>query len=73
MTGRGNWRLIGLIRDEDGDGELTEADAFRRMRERFAAGSRGFATASPYEHRAGRWVSAALRASGFRVVEPVAA
>ncbi len=47
MQGRGNWRLIGLIRDTDGDGELTEADAFRRMRERFAvtaAGSRWFAT-----------------------------
>lgn len=63
MTGRGNWRLIGLIRDEDGDGELTEADAFRRMRERFAvtaAGSRWFATYKVH-HR----VAAAFRDGPF--------
>ena len=63
MTGRGNWRLIGLIRDADGDGELTEADAFRRMRERFAvtaAGSRWFATYKVH-HR----VAAAFRDGPF--------
>ena len=32
MKGRGNWRLIGLVRDADGDGELTEEDARRRLR-----------------------------------------
>jgi 2-polyprenyl-6-methoxyphenol hydroxylase-like FAD-dependent oxidoreductase len=32
MKGRGNWRLIGLVQDADGDGELTEADARRRLR-----------------------------------------
>ncbi len=63
MNGRGNWRLIGLIRDTDGDGELTEADAFGRMRERFAvtaAGSRWFATYKVH-HR----VAAAFRDGPF--------
>jgi 2-polyprenyl-6-methoxyphenol hydroxylase-like FAD-dependent oxidoreductase len=36
MAGRGNWRLIGLARDADGDGEVTEADARQRMRDGFA-------------------------------------
>jgi 2-polyprenyl-6-methoxyphenol hydroxylase-like FAD-dependent oxidoreductase len=36
MTGRGNWRLIGLARDSDGDGEVSEADARARMRSGFA-------------------------------------
>jgi 2-polyprenyl-6-methoxyphenol hydroxylase-like FAD-dependent oxidoreductase len=63
MTGRGNWRLIGLIRDTDEDGELTEADAGGRMRERFAvtyAGSRWFATYKVH-HR----VAAAFRDGPF--------
>ncbi len=63
MNGRGNWRLIGLVRDTDGDGELTEADAGRRMRERFAvtfAGSRWFATYKVH-HR----VAAAFRDGPF--------
>jgi 2-polyprenyl-6-methoxyphenol hydroxylase-like FAD-dependent oxidoreductase len=47
MRGRGTWRLIGLIRDDDGDGEMTEQDAQSRMRRSFAvtyAESRWFAT-----------------------------
>jgi 2-polyprenyl-6-methoxyphenol hydroxylase-like FAD-dependent oxidoreductase len=47
MGGRGNWRLIGLARDSDGDGEITEEDAQARMRSRFAVTygeSRWFAT-----------------------------
>jgi 2-polyprenyl-6-methoxyphenol hydroxylase-like FAD-dependent oxidoreductase len=36
MRGRGNWRLIGLARDEDGDGKMTEQDARARMRRSFA-------------------------------------
>jgi 2-polyprenyl-6-methoxyphenol hydroxylase-like FAD-dependent oxidoreductase len=32
MKGQGNWRLIGLVRDADGDGELTEEDARLRLR-----------------------------------------
>jgi 2-polyprenyl-6-methoxyphenol hydroxylase-like FAD-dependent oxidoreductase len=36
MAGRGNWRLIGLARDADGDGEVSEADAKQRMRDGFA-------------------------------------
>jgi 2-polyprenyl-6-methoxyphenol hydroxylase-like FAD-dependent oxidoreductase len=63
MTGRGNWRLIGLVRDTDGDGELTEADARGRMHERFAvtyAESRWFATYKVH-HR----VAAAFRDGPF--------
>ena len=63
MTGRGNWRLIGLVRDTDGDGELTEADATGRLRERFAvttAGSRWFAT-----YRVHHRVAAAFRDGPF--------
>jgi 2-polyprenyl-6-methoxyphenol hydroxylase-like FAD-dependent oxidoreductase len=47
MSGRGCWRLIGLVREEDGDDELVEDDARTRMRETFAvtyARSRWFAT-----------------------------
>ena len=36
MTGRGNWRLIGLARDSDGDGEVSEGDARARMRSGYA-------------------------------------
>ncbi|GAA3949227.1 FAD-dependent monooxygenase [Actinoplanes auranticolor] len=47
MRGRGNWRLIGLARDDDGDGEITEQDAQARIRRSFAvtyAQARWFAT-----------------------------
>ena len=47
MSGPGNFRLIGLARDDDGDGEITEQDAQARIRRGFAvtyAGSRWFAT-----------------------------
>jgi len=47
MTGRGGWRLIGLARDSDGDGGVTEDDARARMRTGFAVTygeSRWFAT-----------------------------
>jgi 2-polyprenyl-6-methoxyphenol hydroxylase-like FAD-dependent oxidoreductase len=47
MNGRGNWRLIGLARDSDGDGEIGEADARARIRSGFAVAydqSRWFAT-----------------------------
>jgi 2-polyprenyl-6-methoxyphenol hydroxylase-like FAD-dependent oxidoreductase len=46
MKGRGSWRLIGLVRDQDGDGELSEEDVIPRLRE-FAVTydrSRWFAT-----------------------------
>ncbi|HEU4348858.1 MAG TPA: FAD-dependent monooxygenase [Actinoplanes sp.] len=36
MNGRGNWRLIGLARDTDGDGEVSAEDARARMRDGFA-------------------------------------
>jgi 2-polyprenyl-6-methoxyphenol hydroxylase-like FAD-dependent oxidoreductase len=47
MSGRGDWRLIGVARDSDGDGEVTEDDARARMRSGFAVtygDSRWFAT-----------------------------
>jgi 2-polyprenyl-6-methoxyphenol hydroxylase-like FAD-dependent oxidoreductase len=47
MSGRGNWRLIGLVRDDDGDGKILEEDAQARIRRSFAvtySGSRWFAT-----------------------------
>jgi 2-polyprenyl-6-methoxyphenol hydroxylase-like FAD-dependent oxidoreductase len=47
MRGRGNWRLIGLVRDDDGDGKILEEDARARIRRSFAvtySGSRWFAT-----------------------------
>ncbi|MET0493372.1 MAG: FAD-dependent monooxygenase, partial [Actinoplanes sp.] len=46
MTGRNSWRLIGLVRDADGDGQLTEEDVQPRIR-RYAvtyAEARWFAT-----------------------------
>jgi 2-polyprenyl-6-methoxyphenol hydroxylase-like FAD-dependent oxidoreductase len=36
MHGRGNWRLIGLARDSDGDGQVSEAEARQRIRDGFA-------------------------------------
>jgi 2-polyprenyl-6-methoxyphenol hydroxylase-like FAD-dependent oxidoreductase len=36
MAGRDNWRLIGLARDSDGDGEISESDARSRIRSGFA-------------------------------------
>jgi 2-polyprenyl-6-methoxyphenol hydroxylase-like FAD-dependent oxidoreductase len=36
MGGRSDWRLIGLARDSDGDGQITEDDARARMRAGFA-------------------------------------
>ena len=33
MRGPGNWRLIGLVRDEDGDERLTEEDVRPRLRD----------------------------------------
>ncbi len=35
MRGEGNWRLIGVVRDTDGDGRLDEEDARTRMRRLF--------------------------------------
>jgi 2-polyprenyl-6-methoxyphenol hydroxylase-like FAD-dependent oxidoreductase len=63
MTGRGNWRLIGVARDSDGDGEVTEEDARARMRGGFAvtyADSRWFAT-----YRVHHRVAAAFRDGPF--------
>jgi 2-polyprenyl-6-methoxyphenol hydroxylase-like FAD-dependent oxidoreductase len=63
MTGRGNWRLIGVARDSDGDGEVTEEDARARMRQGFAvtyAESRWFAT-----YRVHHRVAAAFRDGPF--------
>jgi 2-polyprenyl-6-methoxyphenol hydroxylase-like FAD-dependent oxidoreductase len=63
MRGRGNWRLIGLARDDDGDGKLTEEDAQARMRRAFAVTyteSRWFATYKVH-HR----VAAAFRDGPF--------
>jgi 2-polyprenyl-6-methoxyphenol hydroxylase-like FAD-dependent oxidoreductase len=63
MVGRGNWRLIGLARDSDGDGEVTEKDACDRMRTGFAvtyAESRWFAT-----YRVHHRVAAAFRDGPF--------
>jgi 2-polyprenyl-6-methoxyphenol hydroxylase-like FAD-dependent oxidoreductase len=58
MGGRGNWRLIGLARDSDGDGEITEEDARTRMRSRFAityGDSRWFATYRVHHRVAGQF------------------
>jgi 2-polyprenyl-6-methoxyphenol hydroxylase-like FAD-dependent oxidoreductase len=47
MGGRSDWRLIGLARDSDGDGQITEDDARARMRAGFAVtygDARWFAT-----------------------------
>ncbi len=62
MRTRGSWRLIGLVRDTDGDGELTEEDARRRIR-RFAVTydrARWFAT-----YRVHHRVAAAFRDGPF--------
>ena len=63
MAGRGNWRLIGAARDDDGDGEVTEDDARTRIRRAFAVTygeSRWFATYKVH-HR----VAAAFRDGPF--------
>jgi 2-polyprenyl-6-methoxyphenol hydroxylase-like FAD-dependent oxidoreductase len=47
MSGRGNWRLIGVVRDDDADGQVTEDDIRARLRRVFAVTygpSRWFAT-----------------------------
>ncbi|GAA0491724.1 2-polyprenyl-6-methoxyphenol hydroxylase [Paractinoplanes deccanensis] len=62
MRGLGNWRLIGLVRDDDGDGRLTEEDVRPRIR-RFAVTygeARWFATYKVH-HR----VAAAFRDGPF--------
>jgi 2-polyprenyl-6-methoxyphenol hydroxylase-like FAD-dependent oxidoreductase len=62
MKGRGTWRLIGLVRDDDGDGELTEEDVRPRIR-RFAVTyerARWFAT-----YRVHHRVAAAFRDGPF--------
>ena len=62
MPGLGTWRLIGLVRDEDGDGELTEEDVRPRIR-RFAVTydrARWFAT-----YRVHHRVAAAFRDGPF--------
>ena len=63
MSGRGNWRLIGVARDSDSDGEVTEQDARDRMRDAFAVtygSSRWYATYKVH-HR----VAAAFRDGPF--------
>ena len=62
MKGRGTWRLIGLVRDEDGDGELSEEDVRPRIR-KFAVTydrARWFAT-----YRVHHRVAAAFRDGPF--------
>jgi 2-polyprenyl-6-methoxyphenol hydroxylase-like FAD-dependent oxidoreductase len=62
MRGDGSWRLIGLVRDEDGDNELTEEDVRPRIR-RFAVTygeARWFAT-----YRVHHRVAAAFRDGPF--------
>jgi 2-polyprenyl-6-methoxyphenol hydroxylase-like FAD-dependent oxidoreductase len=62
MKGRGAWRLIGLVRDEDGDGELAEEDVRVRLR-KFAVTydrSRWFAT-----YRVHHRIAAAFRDGPF--------
>jgi 2-polyprenyl-6-methoxyphenol hydroxylase-like FAD-dependent oxidoreductase len=59
MSGAGNWRLIGVVRDADGDGEVTEDDIRTRLRQIFAVTygpSRWFAT-----YRVHHRVAAAFR------------
>jgi 2-polyprenyl-6-methoxyphenol hydroxylase-like FAD-dependent oxidoreductase len=63
MSGRGNWRLIGVARDSDADGEVSEQDARARLRDGFAityADSRWYATYHVH-HR----VAAAFRDGPF--------
>jgi 2-polyprenyl-6-methoxyphenol hydroxylase-like FAD-dependent oxidoreductase len=62
MRGRNNWRLIGLVRDADGDGRLTEEDVQPRIR-RFAVTydrARWFAT-----YRVHHRIAAAFRDGPF--------
>jgi 2-polyprenyl-6-methoxyphenol hydroxylase-like FAD-dependent oxidoreductase len=62
MRGRGAWRLIGLIQDEDRDGELAEEDVRARLR-KFAVTydrSRWFAT-----YRVHHRIAAAFRDGPF--------
>jgi 2-polyprenyl-6-methoxyphenol hydroxylase-like FAD-dependent oxidoreductase len=62
MRGRGSWRLIGLVRDEDGSGDLSEEDVRPRLRE-FAVTygrSRWFAT-----YRVHHRIAAAFRDGPF--------
>ncbi|WP_045745183.1 FAD-dependent monooxygenase [Actinoplanes rectilineatus] len=59
----GGWRLIGLVRDADGDGELDEEDARTRMRQEYGVTyeqSRWFAT-----YRVHHRVAAAFRDGPF--------
>lgn len=59
MGGSGNWRLIGVVRDADADGEVTEDDIRARLRRVFAVTygpSRWFAT-----YRVHHRVAAAFR------------
>ncbi|GAA2570712.1 FAD-dependent monooxygenase [Winogradskya consettensis] len=63
MNGPGNWRLIGLVRDNDGDGKVTEDDARARIRRDFAvtySATRWFAT-----YRVHHRVAAAFRDGPF--------
>ncbi|WP_306208709.1 FAD-dependent monooxygenase [Actinoplanes sp. RD1] len=58
MTGRGNWRLIGVVRDDDGDGKVAEEDARSRIRRLFAVTygrSRWFATYKVHHRVAARF------------------
>jgi 2-polyprenyl-6-methoxyphenol hydroxylase-like FAD-dependent oxidoreductase len=63
MRGDGNWRLIGLVRDTDGDGDLDEEDARERMLRTYGVTydrSRWFAT-----YRVHHRVAAAFRDGPF--------
>ncbi|GIE87876.1 FAD-dependent monooxygenase [Actinoplanes regularis] len=63
MSGRGNWRLIGVVRDEDWGGTPDEEDARARLRERFAVTyteARWFAT-----YRVHHRIAAAFRDGPF--------
>ncbi|OJF11363.1 FAD-dependent monooxygenase [Couchioplanes caeruleus] len=63
MTGRGNWRLIGLVRDDDGDGTVGEQDARARISRDFSVtygDARWFAT-----YRVHHRVAAAFREGSF--------
>jgi 2-polyprenyl-6-methoxyphenol hydroxylase-like FAD-dependent oxidoreductase len=63
MRGAGNWRLIGLVRDENGDGGLDEEDARERVRRTYGVTygrSRWFAT-----YRVHHRVAAAFRDGPF--------
>jgi 2-polyprenyl-6-methoxyphenol hydroxylase-like FAD-dependent oxidoreductase len=58
MSGKDNWRLIGVARDSDGDGEVAEDDARARMRRAFAVSygdSRWYATYQVHHRVAARF------------------